>query len=282
MAVSDDLGRPWQVSTFHDLVDLASHPCGMLSDGVLPVFAKLSVGVNAADQLDAELFGLRTVRERAGVLTPQPIAVLPGAAGAVIVMRAAHAVARGPAQWRDIGRALAQLHSVSGERPGFERRGYFGSIVQDNRPLPDWPEFYAERRLWPRLIMAIDNGQIPMEVARKVERVIQRLPELCGPAVTPVLLHGDAQQNNFISTAEGALVIDPAVHYGHPELDLAYLGYFQEVPGDVFDGYRELRAIDPGYSSRRDLWRLSGLLAVVALARVDYLPALIAAVDQYQ
>jgi len=65
--------------------------------------------------------------------------------------------------------------------------------------------------------------------------VISHLLGLCGPGVVPTLLHGDAQQNNFISTEKGAMVIDPAVYFGHPEMDLAYIDYFQPVPEDVFE-----------------------------------------------
>ncbi len=65
--------------------------------------------------------------------------------------------------------------------------------------------------------------------------------------------HGDAQQNNFISTDRGAVVIDPAVYYGNPEMDLAYVDYFQAVPDDVLDGYRDELPIDAGFRERRDL-----------------------------
>jgi protein-ribulosamine 3-kinase len=67
-----------------------------------------------------------------------------------------------------------------------------------------------------------------------LERLVSRLPELCGPDMVPTLLHGDAQQNNFISSKRGTVVIDPAVYFGHPEMDLAYVDYFQPVPDDVF------------------------------------------------
>lgn len=147
--------------------------------------------------------------------------------------------------------------------------------------MPDWPTFYAERRLWPRLISAIDAGHMPTDIAQKIEQVIARLPELCGPVVAPVLLHGDAQQNNFISTAAGAMVVDPAVHFGHPELDLAYLGYWQAVPDDVLLAYQEEMPMDAGFEERCDLWRLSGYLAAVVVAGRDYLPQVIAAVERY-
>jgi len=44
---------------------------------------------------------------------------------------------------------------------------------------------------------------------------------LCGPEPAPSLLHGDAQQNNFVSTDAGAVIVDSAPYFGHPEVDLA-------------------------------------------------------------
>src|SRR6185369_2682156 len=108
-------------------------------------------------------------------------------------------------------------------------------FYQDNRPLDDWPSFYAERRLGPLLRLAMDSGHLPVELGRKVEKLMTRLPELCGPTVAPALLHGDGHQNNFISTARGAVLIDPSIYYGHPEIDLALVDYFHAVPPEVFE-----------------------------------------------
>lgn len=254
-----------------------------MSDGDFAVFAKLSNAANAADQFEAELAGLNLIRQRSGVGVPTPIGVSTLEGGAILLLEAVKDIvaARGEKHWRDIGRALARLHQVKSDVCGLHTHGYFGPIYQDNRPLREWPAFYAERRLWPRLISAIDAGHMPTAIARQVERVIARLPELCGPTPTPVLLHGDAQQNNWISTEAGALVVDPAVHFGHPELDLAYLGYWQEIPDIVLDGYREELPIDPGFAERRDLWRISGYLAAVAVAGKDYLPLLTNALNRY-
>ena len=77
-----------------------------------------------------------------------------------------------------------------------------------------------------------------------------------GPEPPPALLHGDAQQHNFVSTPAGAVLIDPAPYFGHPELDLALLGYFHPVPRHVLDGYTEIRPVDAGFAERRELWRL--------------------------
>ena len=99
--------------------------------------------------------------------------------------------------------------------------------------------------------------------------------------MVPTLLHGDAQQNNFVSTEVGAVVIDPAVYYGNPEMDLAFVDYFQPVPDDVFDGDQDERPIDPGFLARRDLWRVWGYLAAVTVEGPVHLDKLTGALRTY-
>jgi len=95
---------------------------------------------------------------------------------------------------------------------------------------------------------------------------VARIAVLVGPEPEPALLHGDAQQNNILSTAAGAVVIDAAPYFGHPEVDLAMLDLFAPVPDAVFDGYRDVRPIDSEFVGRRELWRIPAYLAVVQVA----------------
>lgn len=279
--VSEYYGREWRISSFTDLKDFASHPAAILSDGGFPVFVKLSEAVHGLEQFEVELAGLQVLSNLAGALVPAPIGVISLGAGALLVLEAAQAVPRTADDWREIGRTLARIHLIKGEHCGLERQGYFGPLYQDNRPVSRWLDFYAERRLWPRFMGAIDSGNLPTEAIRRIERLIARLPDLDIPEPIPSLLHGDAQQNNFISTEMGAMVIDPAVYYGSPEIDLAYVDYFQPVPEDVFLGYQELMPIDPGFGERRDLWRISGYLAAVQVEGAAYLEMLSQAVRKY-
>jgi len=279
--VSAYYGRAWSAASFTDLVDFSSHPCAILSDGSLRIFVKFSGAANGLDQFEVELAGLRYLQERAGVLIPTPIGNIEVEGGVLMVMEAAQEVERGPRQWREIGETLARIHTVSGERFGLDRQGYFGPLYQDNRPLDDWLAFYSERRIWPRLMGAIDSGNLPTQVIWQVEKLITRLPGLDIPPVKPCLLHGDAQKNNYISTARGAMVIDPAVYYGNPEIDLAYVDYFEPVPEDVFLGYQEILPIAPGFAERRDLWRIAAYLAAVEVEGAVHLNRLTPALQKY-
>jgi len=264
--VSGQLGRLWTATQMRDLSDLASHPCAILSDATDSVFVKYSAAADGVQQFETEGAGLALLAQRAGARTPAVRGVLTvNGGGSLLVLEAMPGVPRTPRDWRLIGQALAQLHRVTADQFGLEHDSYFGPLRMDNTPTADWPTFYAERRLRPLLRLAVDGGKLGLEDARKVERLLARLPDLCGPVVAPALLHGDAQQNNFISTEAGVVLVDPCVYFGHPEIDLALLDYFQPVPEAVFEGYREARPIDTGFPARRNLWRVHGLLACVAV-----------------
>ncbi len=279
--VTEHIGRQWTIKAARDMTEFACHPCALLSDGSYSVFAKFSDAANGLEQFEIELAGLRLLSERSGVLTPTPIGIIPVTGGSILVLETVQAVDRTTRHWRQIGQTLTRIHKIKWDRFGLETHGYFGPLYQDNNPMSDWPTFYAERRLWPGLRLAIDSGNIPLDVIRQVEKLISRIPELCGPEIVPSLLHGDAQQNNFISTEMGAVVIDPAVYYGNPEMDLAYIDYFQTVSNDVFDGYQDELPIDPGFRERRDLWRVWGYLAAVTVEGPSYLGKLTKAVQKY-
>lgn len=176
-----------------------------------------------------------------------------------------------------MGQALARLHRVKNDRFGPDTHAYWGCLYQDNTPLNDWPTFFWERRLVPRLTAAVASGHLPLNLASEIKNVGDRLLALCGPTVQPSLLHGDAHQNNFLSTTEGSVLIDPSVYYGHPEIDLAHVDFFSPVPDDFFQGYQEKVPLSPGFDDRRDLWRLPTWLAMVEVDGPQHVDSLRAA-----
>jgi len=299
-AVTAHLGRPWALTGFTDLNHRGSHPCGVFTGTPLSVFAKLDGSPSARDQFTAELRGLSLIRSRTAVATPAPVAggIIVAGAGTLLLYEALPergapsgqaADSRTPGDYAAIGRALAGLHQVRGEAFGLaEFDGFFGPLPQCNRPAGSgcWADFYAERRVLPMLRLAVDSGYLPAELARGAERVVARLPALCGPEPGPALLHGDAQQNNFISTADGAAVIDVAPYFGHPEVDLALVECYDPAGQELLRAYAELTPLDPGFASRRELWRVPVYLAAIAVAGATafgrtFVPRLAEAVRRY-
>ena len=199
----------------------------------------------------------------AGVLTPAVVDCLPIPHGALLVLRAVDVIGRTEKRWEEAGRSLARIHSVKGPRFGFDEDSYWGDFRQNNRPLDSWTTFFRERWVEPRVAYALDKGHLTVDLAKEVGRLGDRLDTICGTPVEPSLVHGDAHQNNILSTLEGPVFVDPNVHFGHPELDLAFVDYFQPVPEALFSAYTEVLPIDEDFPERRELWRLPFYLAMV-------------------
>lgn len=276
-AASAHRGRPWAADGFTDLNARAAHPAGIVHGVPFSVFAKLADGPGGHTQFAAELNGLDLISRLAAVRTPTPVVTGMVSTGArwlllteALPERAG--AARTPEDYRAIGYSLAALHQVSADRFGLtDFDGCFGPIPQDNRPVASdhWADFYAERRLEPLLRLAVDSGNLPTGLGAAAGRLIGRLrndTDLAGQEPRPSLLHGDAQQNNFICTPGGAAVIDVTPYFGHPEIDLAQLDFFDPIPPALLDAYRQIRPIDAGFEERRELWRIFTYLAVIAVA----------------
>ena len=175
-------------------------------------------------------------------------------------------IAPGPPDPEGFGRGLAALHRAGADGFGWPCDNFIGPLPQRNDPVPGgWAGFYAERRLVPMAQRAVASG-LPTRVLHDLERLRARLPGLAGPPEPPARLHGDLWGGNAILAAEGGpVVVDPAVHGGHREVDLAMMRLFGGFPAAVFRAYEEVFPLAPGHEERVDLWQLYPLLVHVAL-----------------
>ena len=158
---------------------------------------------------------------------------------------------------RELGRRLAVMHQSGMPCFGAERPGFIGPLPLDNTPAPDWPAFYAERRLLP-----FADG-LDREVRAAVDRVVERLPGLSGPAEPPARLHGDLWSGNLLWAADGEVwLVDAAgAHGGHRETDLAMLALFGAPYLEVIvASYVDVAPLAEGWRDRVALHQLHPLL----------------------
>lgn len=168
--------------------------------------------------------------------------------------------------WERAGRALAGLHRVRGEQFGWHRDGYLGTLPQHNAWCADGYRFYAEQRVLrylaePGVHAVLDSGQ-----QAAIERVCARLPDLV-PPMPPVLTHGDLAPGNILATLDGrAALIDPAVSYGWPEVDVSMIYCLRGhvVPERYFAAYQEISPLESGWRERAPLIHLRELLSLLA------------------
>lgn len=168
------------------------------------------------------------------------------------------------------GRKLAQLHRHSHATFGLDRDNHIGLLPQVNTPNPDWAEFMVRCRFMPMVKMARDNKRIHMGDVLRFERLYGQLSSLF-PTERPALLHGDLWKNNYLAAADGeAVLIDPAVYYGHREMDIAMTRLFGGFDRDFYEAYQEEEPLTPGWEDRVDLCNLYPLLVHLNLFGGSY------------
>ncbi len=181
----------------------------------------------------------------------------------LLVMRYVdHAGALGGVGEREAGRLLATLHAVRGPHFGYDRDTVIGPLPQPNPPTARWIDFFREHRLLPMAAQAQAAGRLPAATRGRLDRLAARLADWIDEPTHPALLHGDLWSGNVLAK-DGAVAafIDPAIYWGHPEMDLAFAGLFGGLGENFLAGYAEATPIAPGFREvRRDLCNLWPLL----------------------
>jgi fructosamine-3-kinase len=173
--------------------------------------------------------------------------------------------------WEDFGKSLVQLHQHRAKQFGLDHDNYMGSLHQHNDQHDDWVTFFIEERLQRQVMLARDSGRMGQSDVAAFDRLYQRLPEIF-PPTSPSLLHGDLWSGNFMTGSHGyACLIDPAVYYGHPEIDIAMSTLFGGFSSRFYESYYSHNPFPGNYRERLPIYNLYPLLVHVNLFGGSYL-----------
>ncbi|MEE2888493.1 MAG: fructosamine kinase family protein [Planctomycetota bacterium] len=167
---------------------------------------------------------------------------------------------------------LAGLHAVEGCAFGFEWDTVIGSLHQPNPETPSWIAFFGEHRLVYMAELAQARGRLPSSLCSRVETLAGVLDRFLSEPDTPSLLHGDIWSGNVLA-ADGRVqaFLDPAIYFGHPEVELAFIVMFSTFGTRFFETYAELRGIEDGFfEERAQVYNLYPNLVHVALFGGSY------------
>lgn len=203
----------------------------------------VKVGAGVLDEAD----GLRLIAHTAGATpVPEVLWVEPD----LLVEGWIDQGARTAGHEEVLGRMLASLHAAPYPEWG-GGSSWIGDCRVDPSVAGDAADFYGARLFelgtrcgWERPLATLAG----------------RIGEILPPG-GPALVHGDLWWGNLLWGTDGRpWLIDPSVHGGHPEEDLAMLGLFGPIPDRTLSAYTEIRQLDSGWEDRTALFQLYPLL----------------------
>jgi len=183
--------------------------------------------------------------------------------------------------WEDFGHGLASLHRNTYASFGLDHSNYIGSLKQDNTVETSWVDFFIRQRLQPQINLAKEHAFLSTKTLADFDKLFKLLPSLF-PEEAPALLHGDLWSGNFLCSQTGeAVLIDPAVYYGHREMDIAMSKLFGGFHPHFYDAYNEAWPMEKSWQQRVDLCNLYPLLVHVNLFGGGYVGQLEGCLGKY-
>jgi len=248
------------------------------------VFAKTARSPRAAQMFAAERDGLLALQVPGGPLVPTPIGIAEEE-GAPVLLMAYIPHGRSTTAWaEDFGRALATLHRTSRHpAPGYAIDNFIGKTVQRNTWSDTWESFFAAHRLGFLVELAARQRLLSRSDEQVLERVVARVAQwLLSPEGEMSLVHGDLWTGNAFPGPGGEPVfVDPAVYFGHREVDIAMSELFGRFPEAFYRSYESVWPLQPGYAERRDGYNLYHLLNHLILFGGGYHAGVMATARKY-
>lgn len=183
--------------------------------------------------------------------------------------------------WETLGYGLADLHLKTQAEFGLNEDNFIASLEQKNLHASNWTDFYIQQRLEPLLGKAYFDRLIPLDFLKKFQSIYQVIENIL-PKEKPALLHGDLWSGNVLCNSEGQpCLIDPAVYFGHREMDIAFSRLFGGFDNRFYESYESVIPLEPEFESRMGIYNLYPLLVHLNLFGTGYLPGIERIIHRY-
>ena len=155
--------------------------------------------------------------------------------------------------------AIVSIHSMYSTNYGFSFDTQIGGLKQINSISKNWKDFYTNKRLY--YIFDLVNKKEPMDKAinTKIDLLIKKIDNFIPNNPRPSLLHGDLWEGNILFKNKKFVgLIDPGSFYGHNELEVSYLRWFNPkfIDDKFLDKYNDHIKIDKNYLEYEPIYQL--------------------------
>ncbi|MDC2979100.1 fructosamine kinase family protein [Pelagibacteraceae bacterium] len=159
----------------------------------------------------------------------------------------------------DLLDAIISLHSKKSNSYGFNFDTQIGGLQQLNSNSKNWVEFYREKRLC--YIFDLINKNQPMDRVTnvRIELLLKKIDNFIPNKPKSSLLHGDLWEGNILfKNKKFGGFIDPGSFYGHNELEVSYLRWFNPkfIDRNFLDRYNDHISIDKYYINYEPIYQL--------------------------
>ena len=159
----------------------------------------------------------------------------------------------------DLLNSIISLHSKKSKDYGFNFDTQIGGLRQINSSSKNWLEFYREKRL--TYIFDLVNKNQPMDetINTKIDLLIKKMDNFIPNKPISSLLHGDLWEGNILFKNKKFVgFIDPGSFYGHNELEISYLRWFNPkfIDENFLDKYNDHIKIDKYYLEYEPIYQL--------------------------
>lgn len=231
---------------------------------------KLNKQSSYPQMFDKEARGLTTLAQN-GVFTPQVVDVFDQDDHQFLLMTYIENETGSAIFWKNFGHKLAMLHQSHRDSFGLTEDNYIGSLKQVNRFKHTWGAFFIENRIQPLVRKAFDLKLLDKKHISQFDVFSAAFDHLI-PIERPSLLHGDLWSENLLCGLEQTPVfIDPAIYYGHREMDIAMTKMFGGFDNTFLDFYNDIYPLEKGWEERLSLHNLYPNLVHLILFGRSYL-----------
>lgn len=178
---------------------------------------------------------------------------------------------------------LAALHRIQDDKFGFATDTTIGIFEQSNRQNSSWIDFFKRERVLDFANKTFMEEKISDTLYDRILMFCDDFDKYLKEPEFPSLLHGDVWSGNvLIEDGEVVSFIDPAIYYGHHEIELAFITLFSTFGDDFYHKYNEIFPIAEGfYEERADIYNLYPYLVHARAFGNSYIPYIEKILEKY-